>query len=69
MRESLKKYLDREVIPRYASFDKAHREDHAQAVISRALAMAAQYPEVDTEILYAAACAFCVMPKRWQPSA
>ena len=57
MRETLKNYLDWEVIPRYAQFDKAHREDHARAVISRALDMAAQYPEIDIEMLYtAAAC-------------
>ncbi|MBQ9410696.1 MAG: HD domain-containing protein [Bacteroidales bacterium] len=57
MNEALKEYLDREVIPRYAAFDKAHREDHALAVISRALDMAAQYPEIDTDMLYtAAAC-------------
>ena len=57
MRQDLKIYLDGKVIPRYAQFDKAHREDHARAVISRALEMAAQYPEIDTEMLYtAAAC-------------
>ena len=31
--ESLQKYIDTEIIPRYAAFDKAHREDHARAVI------------------------------------
>ena len=57
MRDSLLQYLENEVIPRYAAFDKAHREDHARAVVSRALAMSAQYPEIDTEMLYtAAAC-------------
>ena len=57
MRPDLQKYLDGEVIPRYGQFDKAHREDHARAVISRALDMAAQYPEIDIEMLYtAAAC-------------
>ena len=57
MRESLLHYLEDEVIPRYAAFDKAHREDHARAVVSRALAMSAQYPEIDEEMLYtAAAC-------------
>ena len=57
MRESLLRYLEDEVIPRYAAFDKAHREDHARAVVSRALAMSAQYPEIDEEMLYtAAAC-------------
>lgn len=57
MRQSLITYLETEVIPQYAAFDKAHREDHARAVISRALDMAAQYPKIDTEMLYtAAAC-------------
>ena len=57
MRASLRQYIENSVIPQYASFDKAHREDHARAVISRALAMAAQYPDIDEEMLYtAAAC-------------
>ncbi len=57
MRESLLQYIETEVIPQYAAFDKAHREDHARAVISRALDMARQYPDIDTEMLYtAAAC-------------
>lgn len=57
MRQSLKKYLDSEIIPRYSAFDKAHREDHALAVIKRAMDMAGQYPEIDLEMLYtAAAC-------------
>ena len=52
---TLVQYVESEVIPRYAAFDKAHREDHARAVVSRALAMARQYPEVDRNLLYAAA--------------
>ena len=57
MRESLKIYLEEQIISRYASFDKAHRENHARAVIKRALDMAEQYPEIDKEVLYtAAAC-------------
>ena len=57
MRESLKQFIETEIIPQYAGFDKAHREDHARAVISRALDMAAQYPEIDTEMLFTvAAC-------------
>jgi len=57
MRASLRQYIETSVIPQYASFDRAHREDHARAVISRALAMAAQYPDIDEEMLYtAAAC-------------
>ena len=57
MRDSLRQYIETEVIPQYGAFDKAHREDHARAVIERALKMAQQYPEVDEEMLYtAAAC-------------
>ena len=57
IRSTLTLYIEEEVIPRYASFDMAHREDHARSVIARALSMAVQYPEIDTEMLYtAAAC-------------
>lgn len=34
---SLEKYIYEEIVPRYASFDKAHKEDHALTVISQAL--------------------------------
>lgn len=57
MRDSLRQYIETEAIPQYGAFDKAHREDHARAVIERALKMAQQYPEVDEEMLYtASAC-------------
>lgn len=49
---SLVAYIEGSVIPRYAAFDKAHREDHARLVIERALSMAGA---VDRNILYAAA--------------
>ncbi|MBR4734560.1 MAG: HD domain-containing protein [Bacteroidales bacterium] len=55
MRKQLTEYIESSVIPRYAAFDKAHREDHARAVISRAMDMAVQYSEIDIEVLYAAA--------------
>jgi len=56
IKESLKKYIEDEVIPCYAAFDKAHREDHARMVIDRALAMGKTY-DIDEEMLYtAAAC-------------
>ena len=51
---SLKRYIENTVIPRYGSFDKAHREDHARTVIERAMAMAAGL-DIDPNILYAAA--------------
>ena len=56
MTPSLVRYIEDEIIPRYAAFDKAHREDHARAVIERALAMGRNYP-IDEDLLYtAAAC-------------
>ena len=56
MTASLVSYIEAEIIPQYASFDKAHREDHARAVIERALAMGRAY-DIDPDMLYtAAAC-------------
>ena len=51
----LVQYIEEEVIPQYAAFDKAHREDHARAVIDRALQLAEHYPAVDKNVIYAAA--------------
>ena len=55
-RESLRNYIDSEVIPKYAAFDKAHREDHALTVIERALSMGKQYDINEEMLLTAAAC-------------
>lgn len=56
MTESLVRYIEGEIIPRYAAFDKAHQEDHARQVIKRALEMGRAY-DVDMDMLYtAAAC-------------
>lgn len=52
--ELLKRYVEDEVIPRYASFDLAHREDHARSVISAALELSEHY-DVDVNMVYAAA--------------
>ena len=56
MRESLHNYIYREIIPKYAAFDKAHREDHALMVIDRALSMGKQYDIDEKMLLTAAAC-------------
>ena len=56
MTPELVQYIESEVIPRYTSFDKAHREDHARGVIERALAMGKNY-DINEDLLYtAAAC-------------
>ena len=56
IRESLRNYIYSEVIPGYAAFDKAHREDHALTVIERALSMGKQYDINKEMLLTAAAC-------------
>ena len=56
IREEIQKYVEGEVIPRYAAFDKAHREDHARMVIDRALAMGKAYDIDEEMLLVAAAC-------------
>ncbi|WP_418991522.1 HD domain-containing protein [Alistipes sp.] len=49
-------YVEREILPRYAAFDAAHRADHARTVIAQSLQLATLYP-VDMNMVYAiAAC-------------
>lgn len=39
----LKSYIEAEILPRYAGFDKAHRRDHADRVIEESLRLCAFY--------------------------
>lgn len=61
IREGLEKYVFDEIVPRYAGFDPAHREDHALTVIDQAMELLDRMPSsyshetVDREILFAAA--------------
>lgn len=54
MNADLRNYVESEIIPRYASFDEAHREDHARTVIEQSLALAEHY-DVDRDMVYAIA--------------
>ena len=54
MNQELLEYIESEIIPRYSTFDKAHREDHARSVIAEALRLAGFY-DVDADMVYAAA--------------
>ena len=56
IRKTLQVYINEKIIPQYAGFDKAHREDHARAVIERALAMGKSYDIDEEMLLTAAAC-------------
>lgn len=54
LNQELVQYVEGEIIPRYASFDGAHREDHVRKVIEEAMNMSAHY-DVDESVLFAAA--------------
>lgn len=50
----LKQYVEREIIPRYDHFDKAHQRDHVLMVIQQSLDIASHL-DVDTDMVYAIA--------------
>ena len=54
MNTGLTLYIEREILPRYNGFDKAHREDHARMVIAQSLDIARHYA-VNMEMVYAIA--------------
>ena len=52
--QTLKEYIESEIIPRYDNFDGAHRRDHVRSVIGQSQELS-RYYNVNPEILYAAA--------------
>ena len=51
---SLREYIEKEIIPRYETFDLAHRVDHARSVISESLYLGSFY-DVEPDMVYAIA--------------
>ena len=51
IRPDLQAYIEREILPRYDSFDAAHRRDHALLVIRQSLELAEQ-TGADAEMAY-----------------
>lgn len=51
MRPELIAYIEREILPRYERFDRAHRRDHAEQVICESLRLAEGY-ELSREMVY-----------------
>lgn len=51
IRQDLQAYIEREILPRYGSFDAAHRRDHVEMVIRQSLELAEQ-TGADTEMAY-----------------
>lgn len=45
-------YVEREIIPRYASFDKAHQENHVRMVIEQSLKLAGHTPSMNADMVY-----------------
>ena len=54
MEAELQQYIEAEIIPHYDGFDKAHRRDHVEKVISESLALARHY-DVDESMVYTVA--------------
>ena len=42
MNQGLKRYIEREIIPRYEHFDRSHDVGHVRTVIARSLDMEAR---------------------------
>lgn len=53
--DSIRRYVENEIIPRYAAFDKAHQADHVNMVISRSLEMVDSVPGIDPDMAYVVA--------------
>ena len=45
-------YVEKEIIPRYAFFDKAHQENHVRMVIKQSLELARHEPSLDIDMVY-----------------
>lgn len=45
-------YVEREIIPRYAVFDKAHQENHVRMVIEQSLKLAEHTPSMNSDMVY-----------------
>lgn len=53
-RMELKAYIEKQILPQYLNFDKAHGPEHVRAVIERSLSLA-RYYGLDLGMIYAAA--------------
>lgn len=51
----ISEYVEHEIIPLYAGFDAAHRQDHARAVIDRSLKIASDIGGVEANMVYVVA--------------
>ena len=54
VRKEIRDYIEQRILPRYETFDAAHRTDHATTVIERSMKLAQHY-EVNEEMVYVVA--------------
>ena len=54
VRKEIRDYIEQHILPRYETFDAAHRTDHATTVIERSMKLARHY-EVNEEMAYVVA--------------
>ena len=54
VRKEIRDYIEQRILPRYETFDAAHRTDHATTVIERSMKLARHY-EVNEEMVYVVA--------------
>ena len=40
---TLQEYIEQEILPRYAAFDKGHQRDHAESVMQESLILAQEH--------------------------
>ena len=45
-------YVENEIIPRYAAFDKAHQESHVRMVIEQSIKLAEHTPAMNSDMVY-----------------
>ena len=45
-------YVEQKIIPRYASFDKAHHENHVRIVIEQSLKLTKHTPSINSDMVY-----------------
>lgn len=55
MNSELISYIEAEILPRYDTYDPAHRSDHIRGVIERSMQLASHYPDLNLEVVYTVA--------------
>lgn len=50
--DTLREYIEAEIIPQYADFDKGHNLSHVETVINESMALARSCPKVDERLVY-----------------